>query len=167
MIRFGGYALLVVVILSLQTTWLIHLSIGGAVADPLLVVIMVIGLFHGPEEGALAGAGVGLLQDIMTGVPLGLGMLGNLCAGFAAGVGERTLYLESLWLPAVGAAVLSLLRSVVWIGAAHLVGLVNPPVLPLIGVTILTACYNGCIAVPIFHGLRRFEQVLVRLSERS
>jgi rod shape-determining protein MreD len=166
MIRFGGYAVLVSVALVLQTTWLTHLSVGGAVADPLLLVVMVVGLLHGPEEGALAGAGVGLLQDIMTGVPLGLGMLGDLCTGFAAGIGQRTLYLESTWLPALGAAILSVLRSIVWIGAAHLVGLVSPSPLHLLRVLVLTACYNGVIAVPIFRGLRRLDSALVRLSER-
>jgi rod shape-determining protein MreD len=167
MIRFGGYALLVSTALVLQTTWLTHWSVGGAVADPLLIVVMVVGLLHGPEEGALAGAAIGLLQDIMTGVPLGLGMLGDLCAGFAAGLGERTLYLESIWLPALGAVILSVLRSTVWIGAAHLVGLVDPSPPHLLRVLVLTACYNGLIAVPIFRGLRRLDSALVRLSERS
>lgn len=164
--RYGGYAVLVAAALALETTWLTHVSVGGAVADPLLVVVMVVGLLHGPEEGALVGAGVGLLQDIMTGVPLGLGMLGNLCAGFVAGVGERSLYMENLWLPGLGALLLSLLRSTVWIGAASLVGLLDASPLHLVRVTLLAACYNGFIAVPIFHGLRRLDSVLVRLSER-
>lgn len=166
MIRFTVYGLLAAVAVLLQTTWLGYVSVGGAVADPLLVIVLAVGLLHGPEEGALVGAGVGLLQDIMTGVPLGLGMLSDLAVGFCAGLGQRTIYVEDLWLPALAAAVMTVPRAIVWIGAAHLVGLLNVSFVEVVWVTFLAACYNGCIAVPIFHGLRRLDGALVRLYKR-
>ena len=167
MIRYTMYALLGVIAIVLQTTWLDSVGLGGAVADPLLAIVLAVGLLHGPEEGALVGAGVGLLQDIMTGVPLGLGMLGNMVVGFCAGLGQRSIYVEDLWMPALAAAVMTVLRAIVWIGAAHLVGLLDAPFFEAVGVTVVAACYNGIIAVPIFHGLRRLDRALIRLYERS
>lgn len=167
MIRYALYALLGVTAIVLQTTWLGSVSLGGAVVDPLLAIVLAVGLLHGPEEGALVGAGVGLLQDVMTGVPLGLGMLGNMVVGFCAGLGQRSIYVEDLWMPALAAAVMTVLRAIVWIGAAHLVGLLDVPFFEAVGVTAVAACYNGAVAVPIFHGFRRLDRALIRLYERS
>jgi rod shape-determining protein MreD len=166
-IRYVVYALSVAASLVLQTTWLARASIGGAVPDPLLILVMATGLLHGPEVGMLLGAGIGLLQDVVTGVPLGLGMLACLCVGFAAGLGERIIYMENVWLPALGAVALSALKVAVWTGAAHLVGLLPAPPLEVVRVGLLTACYNGVIAVPIFHGLRYLDGALIRFHEGS
>jgi rod shape-determining protein MreD len=165
-IRYAMYVIAAAVALVLQITWLDRVT-PGAPVDPFLVIVMTVGLLHGPEEGALVGAGVGLLEDVMTGAPLGLGMLSALVVGFCAGLGERSMYVENIWLPAVAAAVLTCVRNVVWVGAAHLVGLLNTPVLDVARVTVLAACYNGVIAVPLFHGLRRLDEALVRLYERA
>jgi len=167
MIRYAAYLLLVAAGLVLEMTWLPRATIAGAAPDPLVIFVMVVGLLHGSEEGALVGAGVGLLQDIVTGVPLGLGMLADLMVGFAAGLGERVIYIESAWLPAVSATALSGFRAGVWALAAHLVGLLGGPMLEVVRVVVATACYNGIIAVPIFHGLRSLEGALVRLHEES
>lgn len=165
MIRSALYAAAAAVAVVLEVTWLERLRLGAPV-DPLLVVIITVGLLRGPEGGALAGAGCGLLQDVMTGVPLGLGMLGGLAVGFCAGLAERSIYIENVWLPALSALVLTGLRNAVWLGAADLVGLLHPPLLDAVRVTALGACYNGCIAMPIFHGLRRLDGALARLYER-
>jgi rod shape-determining protein MreD len=164
--RYALYAVLVAASLVLQVTWLGLASIGGAVADPVLVIVMTVGLLHGSEEGMLVGAGAGLLQDVMTGSSLGLGMLANLCVGYVAGLGERSIYVENLWLPALAAACLTVVRNAVWIGAGHLAILLQAPPGETLRLVAAAACYNGGIAVPIFHGLRRLDSVLVGLYER-
>ncbi len=165
MIRYAFYFLAACVAVILEVTWLERLSVGAPV-DPLLVLVIVVGLLHGAEEGALVGAGCGLLQDVMTGVPLGLGMLGGLGVGFCAGLAERSIYLENVWLPPLAAVTLTLLWHALWVGAAALVGWVHASVFEVARTAALGACYNGSIAVPIFHGLRRLDGALVRLYER-
>jgi rod shape-determining protein MreD len=165
--RYLVYLLLVGVGLALEMTWLTRATIAGAPPDPLLIFVMTVGLLHGSEEGALVGAGVGLLQDITTGVPLGLGMLANMCVGFAAGLGERLIYMESTWLPVVGAVGLSGLRATVWALAAYLVGLLKGPAPEVARLVVAVACYNGIIAIPIFHGLRYLDGALLRFHEDS
>jgi len=103
---------------------------------------------------------------VMTGSSLGLGMLANLCVGYVAGLGERSVYVENLWLPALAAAGLTVVRNAVWIGVGHLATLLAAPVEETLRLVGVAACYNAAIAVPIFHGLRRLDSVLVGLYER-
>jgi rod shape-determining protein MreD len=166
-IRFGAYLVLVAAGLVLEMTWLARATVAGVAPDPLVIFVMVVGLLRGSEEGALVGAGVGLLQDVVTGVPLGLGMLADLVVGFVAGMGGGIIYIESVWMPAAAAAALSVLRVGVWALAAHLVGLLGGPLLEVVRVAVVMGCYNGLIAIPIFHGLRSLERALVRLHEES
>jgi rod shape-determining protein MreD len=166
MTRFAVYGLLALAVLALEVTWLSDLRPGGAALDPLLVLVVSVGLLHGPEEGAVVGAGAGLMQDVVTGVPLGLGMLANLCAGFGAGLGEGRIYLENLWLPGIAAFALTIVRAAVWIGAGHIVGLLNVSPAEALRVALLGACYNSVIAIPAFPWLRRLDRALQRFAER-
>lgn len=165
--RFAVYGVLAAAGTVVQTAWLAYVPLAGGVADPLLPIVMTVGLLHGSEEGALVGAGIGLLHDVMSGSPLGLGMAAGACIGFVAGAGERSLSLESAWLPALGGAALTVLAAVVSVTAARLVGLAHTPLLEAARATLGSACYNGAIAVPIFRGLRRLDAAVVRLYERS
>src|SRR5207237_8722600 len=61
MIRYAVYLLLVTVLLALQTTWLAGAGIGGAVPNPLIILIMIVVLFIGLTECEVFGAGDGLL----------------------------------------------------------------------------------------------------------
>jgi rod shape-determining protein MreD len=167
MTRYLVYLLVVGIGLALETTWLARAAIAGAVPDPLLIFVMTVGLLHGPEEGALAGAGIGLLRDIVTGVPLGLGMLADMCVGFGAGWGQRFIYMESTWLPVIGGTMLSGLRAAVWALAAHLVGLLQAPVPEVARVVVAAACYNGIVAIPLFRAFRSLDRALVRLHEEA
>lgn len=167
MTRYLVYLLIVGIGLALQTTWLARAMIAGAIPDPLLIFVLTVGLLHGAEEGALAGAGVGLLRDIATGVPLGLGMLADMCVGYCAGLGQRFIYMESTWLPVIGGTLLSGLRAAVWALAAHLVGLLQGPVPEIARVVLAAACYNGIVAIPLFRIFRFLDRALVRLHEEA
>ena len=165
--RFLMYGVLAAAGTVVQTAWLVYLPLAGGIADPLLPIIMTVGLLHGSEEGAVVGAGIGLLHDVMSGSPLGIGMAAGICVGFAAGLGERSLSLESAWLPALAGAALTVLAAVVSVTGTRLVGLSHAPLPDLARAVLGSACYNGVIAVPIFHGLRRLDTAVIRLYERS
>ena len=167
MTRYLVYLLIVGIGLALQTTWLARAMIAGAIPDPLLIFVLTVGLLHGAEEGALAGAGVGLLRDIATGVPLGLGMLADMCVGYCAGLGQRFIYMESTWLPVIGGTLLGGLRAAVWALAAHLVGLLEGPAPEVARVVLAAACYNGIVAIPLFRIFCSLDRALVRLHEEA
>jgi rod shape-determining protein MreD len=167
MTRYLAYLVVVGVGLAFQTTWLARATIAGAIPDPLLIFVLTIGLLHGPEEGALAGAGIGLLRDIVTGVPLGLGMLADMGVGFCAGLGQRFIYMESTWLPVIGGTLLGGLRAAVWALAAQLVGLLQGSLPEVARVVVAAACYNGIVAIPLFRAFRSLDRALVRLHEEA
>ncbi|HLW47626.1 MAG TPA: rod shape-determining protein MreD [bacterium] len=165
--RYVVYAVCAAAGTVVQTAWLTFLPLGGGIADPLVPIIMTVGLLHGSEDGALVGAGIGLMHDVMSGSPLGLGMAAGATAGFAAGLGERSLSLESVWLPAVGGAVLTVLTAAVVVTGTHLIGLNHASAAQSARATLGSACYNAVIAVPIFHVLRRLDAAVVDLYGRS
>jgi rod shape-determining protein MreD len=166
-IRYLVYLPLVLLVVAFEVTWLARTTIAGAVPDPLVIFVMTVGLLHGSEEGAVVGAGVGLIQDIATGVPLGLGMLAEMTVGFAAGLAERFIYMESAALPVVAGTVLTALRTAVWALAAHLVGLLQGPLPDLARMVAAAACYNGLVAIPLFYAFRSLDAALARSPEES
>ena len=179
MIRYAVYLLLVTALLALQTTWLAGAGIGGAVPNPLIILIMIVGLFHGPEEGAVFGAAVAThrcIESVLAAkqqFPFELVIVDDANVDpdlirYLRGLAElgRVTLLEQP-VHAGFAAALSGLRVIVWVGAAHLVGLLQPPLLEVLRVVLLGACYNGLVAFPLYHGLRSLDRALVRFREES
>ncbi len=90
------YFMLVLLVIPVQASLLNPLSLFGVRPDIILVFLYIIGLLTGPVEGAVAGMGLGLLQDISSAAPLGFcgvtrGAFG-LCAGM---LGRQVLDIAS------------------------------------------------------------------------
>src|SRR5208337_1712385 len=76
----------------LQASLFNPVSIAGIKPDLALAVLFIIGLLTGPIEAALAGMGIGLLQDIGSASLLGFSGLTRGLVGLAAGLlGSRIL----------------------------------------------------------------------------
>jgi len=73
------YLIILLLLIPIQASLFNPLSLGGIKPDLALALIYIIGLLAGPGEGALAGMGIGLLQDIGS-----AGLLGF--AGFTRGL---------------------------------------------------------------------------------
>ncbi|MBI2200730.1 MAG: rod shape-determining protein MreD [Armatimonadetes bacterium] len=100
-LMYGG-ALIVAALV--QTAWLVRMPIAGAVMDPVLVLAVATGILRGAESGAVVGLAGGLLQDLLSGGPLGMHGLSKLVVGFGSGLFERSIYIENPFLPAVATA---------------------------------------------------------------
>lgn len=141
----------------IQSVWLIRLQIWGAVLDPLLPLVVAIGIFRGSEAGALSGIGAGLLQDLLAGSTLGLHGLSKMVIGFGSGLFERSIYLEDPLLPAVATfaatvAAETVVRLVVVI--ARLGPVPWPAVVPEI---LVQGALNGAVAPLAFRLIRTIE----------
>lgn len=141
-----------------QSAWLVRLEIWGAVLDPLLPLVVAIGIFRGSEAGAVSGIAAGLLQDLLGGTTLGLYGLSKMVIGFAAGLFERSIYLEDPLLPAVAVfaatvAAETIVRLVVVI--ARLGPVPWPAVVPEI---LVQGALNGAVAPLAFRLVRTIEQ---------
>jgi rod shape-determining protein MreD len=80
------YVILLLLIIPFQASLLDMFSLGGIKPDLALAVIFVIGLLTGPAEAAMAGMGIGLVQDIASASLLGFSGLTRGLAGLAAGL---------------------------------------------------------------------------------
>jgi rod shape-determining protein MreD len=90
------YLGILLLIIPFQASLLNPLSLAGAKPDLALVVVFIIGLFTGPAEAALAGMGVGLVQDIGSASLLGFSGFTRGLVGLAAGLlGTKVLDIGS------------------------------------------------------------------------
>lgn len=82
----------------LQTTFMHFLQIGGVKPDLVLVIVVYLGLVHGPEVGSVSGFFFGLIEDFFSfGAYLGSNALTKTIIGFFCGMGGRQLYTQSLF----------------------------------------------------------------------
>jgi len=149
----------VVVILALvQAAWLARVQVWGAILDPLVPLIVGVGILRGAESGAVVGVAAGLLQDLLSGGgPLGVNGLSKLVVGFASGMFERSIYIENPLLPAIATFIGTLLGGVLLVIVALLVGLGVPPWPAIVARLIMQAVLNSAIAPVLFRTIRVIE----------
>jgi rod shape-determining protein MreD len=144
-----GVAVLFAAALSANAT-----LFGGA-PDLICVVVVSIALLRGPELGALAGFGAGLMLDALTWQPLGLAALVYcLVAYYAGSVGER-LSDHAPLSPLIVVAVASLLAR----GGLALLGfLLGSELSVQVGFSLgafPSAALDVLLAIPLYALLRR------------
>jgi len=90
------YLIILLLIIPVQASLFGPLALAGIKPDLALVVIYIIGLLTGPGEAALAGIGIGLVQDIGSASFIGLnGFTRGLIGLFAGLFGKRVLDISS------------------------------------------------------------------------
>jgi rod shape-determining protein MreD len=94
-------ALIVIICLILQSTFLATFSPRGLIPDLILIVVVSTALIKGPAEGALMGFGAGLGLDLVSSGFVGLHALIKMTLGFFIGLAEEKIFKENLLLPAV------------------------------------------------------------------
>jgi len=80
------YALAVVGLLLLQTTFLPLITLGGYLPDLFILYLVMVALRRGQVEATIHGFIIGLLQDVVTTQFFGLAALSKTIAGFVVGL---------------------------------------------------------------------------------
>lgn len=110
-------ALVVLVALVIQVTFLSRFSFEGARPDVMILLAVMAGYRLGPERGALVGFAAGLSFDIVLSTPLGLSALIYTVVGYATGATTAGMVRTSRWaasaIAAAGSAVGMLLYALV------------------------------------------------------
>jgi len=157
-IRAVVYGFIIAVAALIQSAWLTRLPVWGVVIDPLLPLILAVGILRGSESGAVAGLAAGWVQDLLSGAAIGVHVLSKLVVGFAAGLFERSIYAEDPFLPAVATFVATILGELVLLGVLVVTGLA-PLSWPRTPQTVLAqALINSAIAPLMFRGVRAIER---------
>lgn len=159
MLIYGG---LLVVAGLVQAAWLARVEISGAILDPLLPIAVAVGVLRGAESGAAVGLAGGLLQDLLSGGPLGLNGLIKLVVGFASGLFERSIYIENPLLPAVATFAGTLLSELLLLVVGQVIGLGARPSLDAVPRALVQAAMNSAVAPFLFRGVKRIEYRLER-----
>ncbi|HVH31615.1 MAG TPA: rod shape-determining protein MreD [bacterium] len=158
MSRVLAYTGVLVILALVQVAWLARVQVWGAILDPLVPLIIGVGILKGAENGAVVGVAAGLLQDLLSGGgPLGVNGLSKLVVGFASGMFERSIYIENPLLPAIATFVGTLLGGVLLVIVALLVGLGVPPWPAVVARMIVQAVLNSAIAPVLFRTVRVIE----------
>lgn len=149
-VRSMRLALLLVLLVVLQTTVFPHVRVAGVVPDLGLVAAVAIAVRYGPELGAGFGFAAGLAADVFLQTPLGLGALAFGLTAFLVGVMQTRLVSPAWWMRpavAVGAGIVS---GLLFIGLGAVVGqdqLVAVHSLRIVG---FAAIYDGVVALVLF-----------------
>ncbi|MDQ7843305.1 MAG: rod shape-determining protein MreD [Armatimonadota bacterium] len=160
--RLLAYGGLLVASALVHVAWLSRLEISGAILDPLLPIAVAVGILRGASSGAVVGTAGGLLQDLLSGGPLGVNGFAKLVVGFASGLFERSIYIENPLLPAVATFAGTLLGEVLLAVVGQVTGFGREPLSGVLGRAGVQAALNSAVAPFLFRVVRRIE---VRLEE--
>ena len=139
---------------SLQSTVIPVLSIGGVRPDLVLVVVVSVALAAGKEFGVLCGVFGGLLQDLLSVGPFGYNTLTKMMLGLLVGLYERKVNKGSLLLPLLAVAVSTV--GVAVIAAVFLLSYGLERQIPSLFLQLVPAtAYHILLAVPV-HSLITF-----------
>lgn len=134
----------------LQQAVVPRLGIGAAAPDLLLVVALVSAVFFPPSKAAVLGFVAGVVHGAIAGADLAHYAVSRTLVAFAVG------YLSGLELDVkpwyVG---LTVLGGTVLAQFLMMIPAPPPEIGPYVGATILSAMYNGVLAIPIYALIRR------------
>jgi rod shape-determining protein MreD len=133
---------------SLQSTVIPALSIGGIRPDLVLVVVISAALTGGRETGVLCGAFGGILQDLLSAGPFGVNTLSKILLGLVIGFYERKVNQGNFLLPIVAivaGTMASTAISALFLLAYGLAGSIPALLIQMIP----TTAYHILLAVPV------------------
>lgn len=157
MLRAARLSLVLVVVLTVQTTWLTDLRPFGVPGDLLLLLAIAAGMAGGPVRGATVGFVAGIAMDLVLTSPLGLSALAYLAVGYAVGTVHDGVLRSAPWIPVVAAFVASVLGVIFFVVLGQLVGQqFRLPHLPRI--VLVTAVLNALLVFPALFVARWVER---------
>lgn len=158
------YFVIIATAAFLQYTLVTQFRIAGVSADLLLVVAIAAGMTAGAERGAIVGFVSGLCLDLLVTTPFGLGAIGGLTAGVAAGLLEGATIHSARWLTMVIAFLSSTAGLLAFAVSGALLGrpdMISVHLLTIIGVVGVTSALlvlptrKACAWADPDDGLRR------------
>ncbi|MDZ7673855.1 MAG: rod shape-determining protein MreD [Acidimicrobiales bacterium] len=157
MIRAVRFSLVLVVLLTIQTTWMADLRPFGVVGDLLLLLAIAGGMAAGPVRGATVGFIAGFALDLVLLTPLGLAALTYLAVGYAVGTVHDGVLRSAPWIPVLVTFVASAVGVGFYVVLGQLMG--QQFRLPdLARIVLVTSTINAFLAVPALHAMRWVEK---------
>ncbi len=157
MLLVARQSLVLVVVLTVQTTWMADLAPFGVPGDLLLLLAVAAGLAGGPIRGAVVGFAAGIAMDLVLLTPFGLSALTYLLVGYVVGVVSAGVLRDAAWIPVVATFAATAAGIVVYVVLGQLVGQqFRLPYLPRI--VLVTAGINTILCYPALFVARWIER---------
>jgi rod shape-determining protein MreD len=133
-----------------------HMSIAGVKPDVILIVAALFGFAYGPQIGGLAGFFGGLAGDLLSGSAVGIGILSKSVVGFFAGMVQRTIFVQSIFLPMLAIFIATWIHEFIYVGFLFLFGKTISIKILVLDIVLPSALYNALCTPPVFLFVRRF-----------
>lgn len=157
MLRIARLSLVLVLALTIQTSWLADLRPFGETGDLLLLLAIAAGMAGGPVRGAVVGFVAGMAMDLVLLSPFGLSSLTYLTVGFVVGTVHDGVLRSAPWIPVLVTFLASVLGIVFFVMLGQLVGQqFRVPNLPRI--VLVTSVMNTLLAFPALFVARWIEK---------
>lgn len=144
-------------LLTVQTTWMAELRPFGTPGDLLLLFTIAAGMASGPVRGATVGFIAGVAMDLVLLTPFGLSSLAYLAVGYAVGTIHDGVLRSAPWIPVVVALVATALGIIFFVMLGQLVGQqFRLPELPR--VVVVTSVINAVLIFPAVAVTRWIEK---------
>lgn len=149
--------LVLVLFLTVQTTWLAEIAPFGVPGDLMLLLAIAMGMVAGPIRGATAGFVAGLALDLFVLTPLGLTAFTYMVVGYVVGTVLQGVLRNAVWIPPVAAFLASIAGVSLYVVVGRLLGQqFRLPNLPT--VMLVTATMNTVLIMPTLYLARWIEQ---------
>jgi rod shape-determining protein MreD len=157
MLRAARLSLVLILVLTVQTTWLADVRPFGETGDLLLLLAIAAGMAGGPQRGAVVGFIAGVAMDLVLLSPFGLSSLTYLTVGFVVGTVHDGVLRSAPWIPVLVTLLASALGIVFFVMLGQLVGQqFRVPNLPRI--VAVTSVMNTLLAFPALFVARWIEK---------
>jgi rod shape-determining protein MreD len=148
-------SLLLLILVTLQTTLFADLPVFGARADIMLLFVIAVGLTGGADRGAMWGFIAGLCLDLAVhGTPVGFFALAYTLIGYSVGVLQHGVLRAAWWIPVLSTIVASALGVLALAVIGTMIGqddLFNTHLLVIAGVV---AGFNALLIFPMMRAVR-------------
>lgn len=161
------WMLLLTLILALliQTTMVMDISPWGLIPDLILLIVLSYGLLKGPFFGMSLGLVGGFAIDFIGGGIIGINALSKMIIGLLCGAMEKTIFKDNLLVPALAAAIVTILQDLIIYLVLVSFGNQQPFVYHMIRYTLPLMAYHMILAPVIYRMIFRGERyVMLRKS---
>ncbi|MGV8147083.1 MAG: rod shape-determining protein MreD [Alkaliphilus sp.] len=141
--------------LILQSTLLHQFRLFGVAPNTALLMLITFALHYGKSRGAVIGAIMGLLQDVIFSRAIGINALIYMLAGYFVGMMSQKIIKENIITPVLLSVALTILSACVSLLFMYFLGFTTEIFLLFKEVVVIEAPYNAMLSVPIYIYLTR------------
>lgn len=159
--------LTIILNLILQPTIVPYFDIFDVVPNTSLIIVVIIAILNGKKTGAICGLVIGLLQDIMFGVPIGINPFIYFFAGYLIGMAENVLSKESIIFPIIMTILSTIGYHILYYTFTFFLGYEISFVHLMKNVVIIETIYNTLLSIILFRLFSKLsKESSIRFSKK-